>query len=151
MSNHLFYKTRLFGYLKLRGSIASCKDAGPLEIDPQLEPTYLTGVDSIWIYRPNRKLKQMTTSQRLVLKVVLKDRISVDFTYFNTRCSDQIVKGFRLSYAIGFVLNNMNVGTFDTWGWEGHYGIYYVVKWIAMDVGFNLSHVNSEVVYLPEM
>ena len=143
-------------YLKLRGSIAKVgKDAGPLEIDPQLEPTYLTGGGFKYGFTgPNRKLKpEMTTSHEIGFEGrFLKDRISADFTYFNTRCSDQIVKGFRLSYATGFVLNNMNVGTFDTWGWEGHIDgdILRGPNGLRWNVGFNLSHVNSEVVYLPE-
>ena len=79
------------------------------------------------------------------------NRINTDFTWFHTHCSDQIVTGFRLSYATGFVLNNMNVGTFNTWGWEFHIDADLVrTNDFTWNVGFNASHTNSKVVYLPE-
>lgn len=146
----------IISYLKLRGSIAQVgKDAGPLEIDPQLEPTYLTGGGFKYGFTgPNRKLKpEMTTSREIGFEGrFLNDRITADFTYFGTHCADQIVKGFRLSYATGFVLNNMNVGTFDTWGWEGHIDgdIIRGSNGLRWNVGLNLSHVNSKVASLPE-
>lgn len=144
-------------YLKLRGSVAKVgKDASPLSIDPQLEVTGLTGGGYKYGYTgPNRNLKpEMTTSWEAGFEGrFLKDRVVTDFTYFHTHCADQIVNGFRLSYATGFVLNNMNVGTFNTWGWEGHIDVdvlandAYKFRW---NVGLNMSHTNSKVVYLPE-
>jgi len=142
-------------YLKLRGSIAQVgKDAGPLEIDPQLEPTYLTGGGYKYGFTgPNKNLRpEMTTSKEIGFEGrFLDDRINADFTYFWTHCDDQIVKGFRLSYGTGFVLNNMNVGTFDTWGWESHIDgdILRMGSGLRWNVGINASHTDSEVVYLP--
>ncbi|SFE49169.1 SusC/RagA family TonB-linked outer membrane protein [Sunxiuqinia elliptica] len=143
-------------YLKLRGSVAQVgKDAGPLEIDPQLEATELTGGGYQYGYTgPNKNLRpEMTTSYEIGFEGrFANDRINTDFTYFWTHCEDQIVKGFRLSYATGFVLNNMNVGTFDTWGWEGHIDadIIQTNSGLSWNVGINASHTKSEVVYLPE-
>lgn len=146
----------MVNYLKLRGSIAQVgKDAGPLEIDTQLEPTLLTGGGYKYGYTgPNRSLvPEMTTSREIGFEGrFLNDRINTDFTYFWTHCDDQIVKGFRLSYGTGFVLNNMNVGTFETWGWEAHIDgdILKTGTGLRWNVGFNASHTDSEVVYLPE-
>lgn len=142
-------------YLKLRGSIAQVgKDAGPLEIDPNLESTGLYGGGySYGDTGPNRELKpEMTTSWEVGFEGrFFNDRIVSDFTYFHTHCADQIVKGFRLSYATGFVLNNMNVGTFNTWGWEAHIdGDIINQNNFRWNVGINLSQTKSEVVYLPE-
>ena len=143
-------------YLKIRGSVAQVgKDAGPLEIDPQLETTGLTGGGYKYGFTgPNRSLKpEMTTSREIGFETrVLDNRINADFTYFKTHCADQIVKGFRLSYATGFVLNNMNVGTFDTWGWEAHIDgdIIRNKSGLTWNLGINASHTKSEVVYLPE-
>ena len=115
---------RLINYLKLRATYAQVgKDAGPLEIDPQLQSTGLTGGGYQYGFTgPNTNLKpEMNTSKEVGFEGrFLNDRINTDFTYFWTTCSDQIVKGFRLSYGTGFVLNNMNVGNFKTWGWEWH-------------------------------
>ncbi len=151
----LLKENKYVSYLKIRGSVAQVgKDAGPLEIDPQLEPTNLTGGGFKYGYTgPNKNLKpEITTSKEIGFEGrFLNDRISADFTYFATHCSDQIVKGFRLSYATGFVLNNMNVGTFDTWGWEGHIdGDIIRTNDVRWNVGLNLSHVKSKVVSLPE-
>lgn len=143
-------------YLKLRGSVAQVgKDAGPLEIDPELIATELTGGGYKYGYTgPNRNLRpEMTTSREIGFDTRLfNDRVTADFTYFKTHCADQIVKGFRLSYATGFVLNNMNVGTFDTWGWEAHVDgdIIRAKNGLTWNVGVNLSHVESEIVSLPE-
>lgn len=143
-------------YLKLRGSIAQVgKDAGPLEIDPELIATELTGGGYKYGFTgPNRNLRpEMTTSKEIGFDTRLfNDRVTADFTYFATHCADQIVKGFRLSYATGFVLNNMNVGTFDTWGWETHIDgdIIRARNGLTWNVGLNMSHVKSEIVSLPE-
>lgn len=143
-------------YLKLRGSLARVgKDAGPLEIDPQLEATGLAGGGYKYGFTgPNRNLRpEMTTSREIGFEGrFLNDRVNTDFTYFFTSSDDQIVKGFRLSYATGFVLNNMNVGTFETWGWESHIDgdILRMESGLRWNVGLNMSSTNSEVVYLPE-
>jgi TonB-linked SusC/RagA family outer membrane protein len=146
----------IVNYFKLRGSIAQVgKDAGPLEIDPQLEATGLTGGGYKYGFTgPNKSLRpEITTSREIGFETRLADdRINADFTYFWTHCDDQIVKSFRLSYGTGFVLNNMNVGTFNTWGWEAHIDgdILRMGNGLRWNVGFNASHTDSEVVYLPE-
>jgi TonB-linked SusC/RagA family outer membrane protein len=147
---------REISYLKLRGTLAQVgKDAGPLEIDPQLEATFLTGGG--WKYGftgPNKNLvPEITTSKEVGFEGrFLNDRINADFTYFWTYCDNQIVKSFRLSYGTGFVLNTMNVGTFKTWGWEGHVDgfILKMQKGLRWSVGINTSHTDSKVVYLPK-
>jgi len=142
-------------YLKLRASVAQVgKDAGPLEIDPQLEATLLTGGGYKYGFTgPNRNLKpEMNTSKEVGFEGrFFKDRINTDFTYFWTSCTDQIVKGFRLSYATGFVLNNMNVGSFETSGWEWHIdgNALKMENGLTWNIGFNASHTTSKVVYLP--
>jgi TonB-linked SusC/RagA family outer membrane protein len=151
-----FIKDNQFlNYLKLRGSIAQVgKDAGPLEIDPQLEPTLLTGGGYKYGFTgPNRNLRpEITTSKEVGFEGrFLDDRLNADFTYFWTHCDDQIVKGFRLSYGTGFVLNNMNVGTFETEGWELHVDgdVLRMGNGLRWNIGFNASHTESEVIYLP--
>lgn len=143
-------------YFKLRGSVAQVgKDAGPLEIDPQLEATLLTGGGYKYGFTgPNKNLKpEINTSKEIGFEGrFVNSRINADFTYFWTSCADQIVKGFRLSYGTGFVLNNMNVGKFKTWGWEAHIDgdIISTSSGIRWNVGFNSSSTKSEVVYLPK-
>jgi TonB-linked SusC/RagA family outer membrane protein len=146
---------KFISYLKIRGALAQVgNDAGPLEIEPQLESTGLTGGGFKYGYTgPNRNLKpEMTTSREIGLEGrILDNRINFDFTYFRTHQADQIVKNFRLSYATGFVLNTLNVGTFNTWGWEAHIDadIIKTGTGLRWNVGVNASQGNSKVVYLP--
>lgn len=157
LSDMDFMKSVSFiNYLKLRGSVARVgKDAGPLEIDPQLESTGLTGGGFKYGFTgPNKNLRpEMNTSREIGFEGrFAHNRINTDFTYFFTHCDDQIVKNFRLSYATGFVLNTMNVGSFDTWGWEGHIDgdIINNARGWKWNVGVNLSQVKSKIVSLPE-
>ncbi len=146
---------KMVNYLKLRGSIAQVgKDAGPLQIDPQLEGTGLWGGGYRYGYTgPNKNLvPEMNTSKEIGFEGrFVNDRINADFTYFWTHCDDQIIKDFRLSYGTGFVLNTLNVGTFETWGWEAHVDgdVLRMANSIRWNVGLNASHTGSEVVYLP--
>ena len=143
-------------YMKLRGAIAQVgKDATPLAIYPALEATEDNGGGFRYGYTgPNEKLKpEMTTSYEVGAEArFLNDRINADFTYYWTKCEDQYITGFRLSYATGFVLNNMNVGTFTTRGWDLHIDAdilrtQFGLRW---NLGVNLSSSTSEVTELPD-
>ncbi len=143
-------------YLKLRGAGAQVgKDATPHSIYPSLEATESLGGGFRYGYTgPNPALKpEMTTSYEVGAEArFLNDRINADFTYFWTKCEEQYITGFRLSYATGFVLNNMNVGTFTTNGWDLHVDgdILRTQGGLRWNLGVNLSSSTSEVTELPE-
>lgn len=143
-------------YLKVRGAFAQVgKDASPLAIYPSLETTdNIGGGYKYGYYGPNEKLKpEMTTSYEVGFEGrFLNDRINADFTYFWTKCNDQYITGFRLSYATGFVLNNMNVGTFKTWGWESHIDgdVLRTASGLRWNLGLNISSSGSRVTSLPK-
>lgn len=143
-------------YMKIRGAVAQVgKDANPLAIYPALEGTEDQGGGFRYgWYGPNEKLKpEMTTSYEIGAEArFLNDRINADFTYYWTKCEDQYITAFRLSYATGFVLNNMNVGTFKTNGWDLHIDAdilrtQFGLRW---NLGVNLSSSTSEVTKLPK-
>ena len=143
-------------YLKLRASFAEVgKDAGPLAIYPALEATENIGGGFKYGYTgPNETLKpEMNRETEIGFEARLfNDRVNMDFSYFWRQCKNQYITDFRLSYATGFVLNNMNVGTFKTWGWEFHIDGDIVRNssgW-RWNVGLNLDHNDSKVTYLPE-
>ena len=143
-------------YLKLRGAYATVgKDATPLSIYPALEATEQTGGGFRYGYTgPNEGLKpEMTTSYEVGFEGrFANDRINADFTIYKTICKDQYVTSFRLSYATGFVLNNMNVGTFETNGWEAHIDgdILRTNSGFRWNLGLNLDHNSSVCTYLPD-
>lgn len=143
-------------YLKLRASFAEVgKDATPNAIYPKLEATENIGGGYKYGYTgPNPRLKpEMNDEVEVGFEARLfNDRVNMDFSYYWRKCKNQYVTDFRLSYATGFVLNNMNVGTFKTWGWEFHIDgdiIRNSSGW-RWNVGLNLDHNDSEVTYLPE-
>lgn len=143
-------------YLKLRGAIAQVgKDATPLAIYPALEGTEdMGGGFRYGYYGPNEALKpEMTTSYEVGAEArFLNDRINADFSYYWTKCEDQYITSFRLSYATGFVLNNMNVGTFTTHGWEFHIDadIIRSMSGVRWNVGINMDASTSKVTELPD-
>ncbi|MDR1884491.1 MAG: SusC/RagA family TonB-linked outer membrane protein [Prevotella sp.] len=146
--------TSVMNFLKLRGAVAQVgKDTDPISINPELERTELTGGGFKYGFTgPNPDLKpEMTTSWEAGFEGrFLNDRINADFTYFSTRCADQIVKNYRMSYASGFVLNTRNMGDFKTWGWESHIdGNIIDQRDLRWNVGVNLSHTGSETTSLP--
>jgi TonB-linked SusC/RagA family outer membrane protein len=147
---------KVFNYLKLRGAVAKVgKDANPLAIDPQLIPTNLAGGGFRYDFTgPNKNLvPEMNTSKEIGFELrAFKNRLNADFTIYKTNCENQIVNGFRLSYATGFVLNNMNVGSFSTHGWEAHIDgdIIKQPKGFTWNVGLNASRAKSKVDYLPD-
>ena len=143
-------------YLKLRGAIAQVgKDATPKSIYPALQATEDWGGGFRYGFTgPNPNLKpEMTTSYEIGFEGRLfNDRVNTDFTYFWTKCENQYITGFRLSYATGFVLNNMNVGTFTTNGWEFHIDgdILRLGNGLRWNLGLNMDHSTSCVTALPE-
>ena len=152
-----FFKSRsnTFSYLKLRGSVTQVgKDAPPLSIYPALE----AAATSYGGYRygftgPNPNLRpEMNTAWEVGIESRLfNNRLDVDLSYYNTFSKDQIITGFRMSYATGFVLNNMNVGSFKTSGVEVRIaGDIVKSRNLTVNAGVNLTKNWSDVVSLPE-
>ncbi|MDR1983321.1 MAG: SusC/RagA family TonB-linked outer membrane protein [Prevotellaceae bacterium] len=145
----------VLSYLKLRSAMSQVgKDAPVLSVYPALEETGSWGSSYRYGYTgPNPLLRpEMQTTYEVGFEARLwGTRVNTDFTFYKTRNTDQIVTGFRLSYATGFVLNNMNVGTFDTWGWEGHIDVDVIkTKNWSWNIGVNASMGKSKIVELPE-
>ncbi len=152
-----FFKTRseTFSYLKFRGSVAQVgKDAPPLSIYPALESQSTTaGGYRYGFTGPNLNLRpEMNTAWEVGIEGRLfRNRIDFDVAYYKTQSKDQIITSFRLSYATGFVLNNMNVGSFETSGVEMRIGGDIIKnRDILWNLSFNWSKNWSEVTYLPE-
>ncbi len=143
-----------FSYIKLRGSATQVgKDAPALSIYPALE----AAPSSFGGYRygftgPNPNLRpEMNTSWETGIEARLfRNKVNLDMSYYNTFSKDQIITGFRMSYATGFVLNNMNVGSFKTSGVEFNVNGDIVKNrdW-TINAGLNLTKNWSNVVTLP--
>jgi TonB-linked SusC/RagA family outer membrane protein len=157
VSDLSFFKSRseTFSYLKLRGSVAQVgKDAPPLSIYPALETTSTTaGGYRYGFTGPNLSLRpEMNTAWEIGIEGRLfRNRLDFDFAYYNTLSEDQIITSFRMSYATGFVLNNMNVGSFKTNGIEMRVGGDIIkTRDMLWNMSFNFSKNWSNVESLPE-
>lgn len=81
----------------------------------------------------------------------LNDRIGIDAAYYNTLCTNQILQGFRASYATGYVLNTQNAGSLRNQGVELTLDVTPVrTSDLNWNVRFNLNHMWSKVLTLPE-
>jgi TonB-linked SusC/RagA family outer membrane protein len=102
-------------FAKLRGAYAIArKDPAPYSLYPVLESQSTTGGGFLYGFTgPNPYLKpEKTTSFDVGGEVKLFDnRISIDASYYKKQSIDQIMTGVRMSYATGFVLNNLNGGS----------------------------------------
>ena len=109
-------------FLKLRAGYAvSRKDPRPYSIYPVLESRATTGGGFGYGFTgPNPLLKpEKTISYEYGIETKLfNSRLSADATYYRKNSEDQIMTGVRMSYATGFVLNNLNGGKLWTSGVE---------------------------------
>ena len=147
--------SEVFSYIKVRGSYAQVgKDAPPLSIYPALESQSTTaGGYRYGFTGPNLNLRpEMNTAWEIGLEARLfRNKLDLDLAYYSTYSADQIITGFRMSYATGFVLNNMNVGSFRTNGVEMRIAgdVFKNRDWV-INLSANASKNWSEVIMLPE-
>jgi TonB-linked SusC/RagA family outer membrane protein len=150
MKNH----SDIWNYVKLRGSVAQVgKDAPPLSIKPALALQPTTGAGYAYGFTgPNTNLKpEMDKAWEVGVEGRLfNNRLNFDWAYYNTQSKDQIITGFRMSYATGFVLNNRNMGSFRTNGTEFlvSYDFLRDRDWVV-NIGVNGSKNWSKVLSLP--
>jgi TonB-linked SusC/RagA family outer membrane protein len=143
-----------WNYVKLRGSVARVgKDATPLSILPALTLQTTTGAGFAYgFYGPNTSLKpELDDSWEVGVEGRLfNNRLNFDWAYYNTDSKDQIIQGFRMSYATGFILNNRNMGSFRTRGTEFlvNYDFLKTKDW-TINIGVNGSRNWSKVLALP--
>lgn len=81
---------------------------------------------------------------------LFNSKLSIDATYYNTLCSNQIVELFRSSYGTGFVLNTLNVGETRNQGVEVAFSATPVqTKNARWTIGLNFNRMWNEVISLP--
>jgi len=109
-------------FAKLRGAYAIArKDPAPYSLYPVLESQSTTSGGFLYGFTgPNPLLKPEKTSSFEVggEARVFDNRLAVDVSYYKKTSIDQIMTGVRMSYATGFILNNLNGGTLWNSGLE---------------------------------
>jgi TonB-linked SusC/RagA family outer membrane protein len=80
----------------------------------------------------------------------LNNAISIDASYYNTLCTDQIAQGYRASYATGYVLNTQNAASLRNEGVEIVLNLNPIKrKNFNWNITFNYNHMWSKVLTLP--
>lgn len=150
MKNH----SDTWNYIKLRGSVASVGINAPaLSIQPTLALQQTTAAGYAYGFTgPNKALKPEIdqTWEAGIEGRMFDNRLNFDLAYYSTQSKDQIITGFRMSYATGFVLNNRNMGSFESSGAEFmvNYDFIRNRDWV-FNLGVNGSKNTSEVLSLP--
>ena len=81
----------------------------------------------------------------------LNGRITLDAAYYNTLCTNQIMQGFRASYATTAVLNTTNAASLRNEGIELTLNLTPVKKKnFNWNINFNFTHNWSKILSLPD-
>jgi outer membrane receptor protein involved in Fe transport len=82
----------------------------------------------------------------------LKNRLSLDMTYYNTVITDQIAEGYRASYGTGFVLNTQNAASTRNQGLEIVLDVIPVQKpQFNWNIRFNFNKMYNKVLDIPKV
>ncbi len=141
-------------FFKLRGAYAIArKDPNPYSLAPVLESKTTTGGGfSYGFTGPNPLLKpEKTVSYDIGGEIRLfNNRLSFDVAYYKKTSIDQIMTGVRMSYATGFVLNNLNGGELWNSGVELQFsGIPVSKNSFRWEIIASYNKMWSELVELP--
>lgn len=93
-----------------------------------------------------QKTYEFGTEMRL-----FNNRVNFDYTYYNTRNLDQIVRLVRLSYGTGFVLNTSNISDTRNTGHEVTLGITAIKKPdFSWRMNYNFTRMTNKITRIPD-
>ena len=150
-------KGSILEYAKLRASLASTARLN----DPYsnqsffvnnlnssaITPNYTYGYTKA---NPDLKPERQHTYEIGTELRFLNNAITLEAAYYNTLCIDQIVQGYRASYATGAVLNTANAASLRNQGLELSLNLNPIRKKdLNWTVSLNFNHMWSNVISLP--
>jgi TonB-linked SusC/RagA family outer membrane protein len=147
-------QNNILNYGKIRGSIAEVgKDTQPYRIQAALaQNTYIGGGfrNDFFGSNPNLKPERTRTYEAGVNLQFLKNRLGLDFNYYYSRTSEQIIAP-RVSQAAGFILQYINGGVVTNEGQEiALTGTPIKTKDFTWDIIANFYHNTNRVEELPQ-
>jgi len=141
-----------FGRLRVAYGQAG-KDPGPYQLTAALSSQATTnGGFAYGFSGPNPDLKpEFTTSREYGFDLeFFNKKLVIEATYFNKNTKDQLISNMRKSYGGGFVLYNINGGSFKSNGYElTIIATPYKTQDFTWDITGNFSKYNSELTELP--
>ena len=141
-------------YLKLRGSLAStARSSLPYQNQSVFGQITVSGGGYAYGFtnsNPNLEPEIQKTKEIGVETKMFQNRVALEVTYYNTLCEKQIAENFRASYATGFVLNTLNVGSTRNQGVEISLNVAPIQKPdFTWNVRFNFNKMYNKVLSLP--
>ena len=144
----------VINYLKLRASLAqTARLADPYSNQSVFVNSLASGQGFAYGFTNSNEFlkpeRQKTYEIGAEIKL-LNNRVTLEGSYYNTMVSDQIIQGYRASYATGFILNTSNVASTRNQGIEATLGINPVrSKDWSWNIFFNFNKMYSKVLSLP--
>jgi len=150
-------KGNILGYWKLRASLAStARLPDPYQNQSNfVDVAVSSGIPFNYQYaflnaNPDLKPERQKTYEAGTELRLLRDKVSLDMTYYNTLATDQIAQGFRASYGTGFILNTQNNSSVRNEGVEVALGIDAIRKKdFSWNIQFNFNKMWNEVLSIP--
>lgn len=144
----------VLSFWKLRGSLAStARSSSPYANQPVFNIN--TGSGGGFYYGFTNSNPDLSPEQQETFEVgtelrLIKNRLNIDATYYNTKNENLIVENFRASYGTGYVLNTLNVGSNQNQGVEIAIN-YDVIKGskFSWNTRFNFNKMWNKVTSLP--
>jgi TonB-linked SusC/RagA family outer membrane protein len=142
-------------YWKLRGSLAStARSSSPYANQSILN--FNTGSGGGYYYDFTNANPYLTPERQQTFEMgtevkMFNNRLSAEATFYKTQNKDLIAENFRASYATGYVLNTLNVGSNENTGVELVLD-YQVVnkKNFSWNTRFNFNRMRNRVTSLPD-
>jgi TonB-linked SusC/RagA family outer membrane protein len=146
-------QSNIMNYGKLRASVAEVgKDTNPYRVESALtQNTYIGGGfrNDFFGSNPNLRPERTRTYEVGAALQFLKNRLGLDFNYYYSRTTDQIIAP-RVSQAAGFILQYINGGIVTNEGQEVSLtGSPVKGKNFSWDIVANFYHNTNRVVELP--
>jgi TonB-linked SusC/RagA family outer membrane protein len=115
-------KGNVINYLKLRGSLAStARSSSPYSNQPVFAFNFGSGGGFFYGFNNGNPLLKPEKQRTFELGTewrMFANKLSLDFTYYNTKNNDLIGELVRFSYGTGYVLNTINIGSTKNTGIE---------------------------------
>ena len=146
---------KVLNYLKLRGSLAqTARSSSPYANQSVFNFALSSGGGYSYAFNNNNFYLEPERQKTYEIGAEFKffnNKINLDVTYYNTTNEKQIAENFRASYATGYVLNTLNVGSTRNTGIEISLdGTPVQTKNFSWNFRLNFNRMRNEVLTLPD-
>ncbi len=145
----------VLNYMKLRGSLAqTARSSSPYANQSVFNFALSSGGGYSYAFNNNNYFLEPEQQKTYEIGAEFKlfnSRVNFDVTYYNTLNEKQIAENFRASYATGYVLNTLNVGSTRNTGVEITLDATPIqTNKFSWNVKLNFNKMKNEVLSLPD-